>query len=86
VWGCPAEVKLFNPSIERLDSKTVSCHFISYPDKSKGFCFYCPDRYIKIVESRHAIFLEDGVIRGITVPRDIRLEEKQVCVPTSMVA
>jgi hypothetical protein len=28
VWGCPTEVKLFNPSIEKLDPKNVSCHFI----------------------------------------------------------
>jgi hypothetical protein len=86
VWGCPAEAKLFNPSIGKLDPKTVSCHFIGYPNKSKGFCFYCPDRYIKIVETRYAVFLEDEVIRGSTVPREIRLEEKWVCVPTSMVA
>jgi hypothetical protein len=85
VWGCSTEAKLFNPSIGKLDPKTVSCHFIGYPDKSKGFCFYCPDRYIKIVETRHAVFLEDKVIRGSTVPRDIRLEEKRVCVPTPMV-
>jgi hypothetical protein len=86
VWGCPTEAKLFNPSIGKLESKTVSCHFIDYPDKSKGFRFYCPDRYIKIVETRHDVFLEDGVIRGSTVPREIRLEEKRVCVPTPMVA
>jgi hypothetical protein len=64
VWDCPAEAKLFNPSIEKLDPKIVSCHFIGYPDKSKGFRFYCPDRYIKIVETRQIIFLEDEVIRG----------------------
>jgi hypothetical protein len=64
VWGCPTEAKLFNPSIGKLDPKTVNCHFIGYPDKSKGFHFYCPDRYIKIVETRHTIFLEDKVIRG----------------------
>jgi hypothetical protein len=86
VWGCPAEAKLFNPSIGKLDPKTVSCHFIGYPDKSKVFRFYCPDRYIKIVETRHAVFLEDKVIRGSMVPREIRLMEKRVCVPTLMVA
>jgi hypothetical protein len=86
VWGCPAEARIFNPSIGKLDPKTVSCHFIGYPDKSKGFHFYCPDRYIKIVETRHVIFLEDEVIKGSTVPREIRLEEKRVCVPTPMVA
>jgi hypothetical protein len=86
VWGCPAEAKLFNPSIGKLDLKTVSCHFIGYPDKSKGFRFYCPDGYIKIVETRYAVFLEDEVIRGSTLPQEIRLEEKRVCVPNSMVA
>jgi hypothetical protein len=85
VWGCPTEAKLFNPSIGKLDPKTVSYHFIGYPDKSKGFCFYCLDRYIKIVETRHTVFLDDEVIRGSTVPREIRLEEKRVCVPTLMV-
>jgi hypothetical protein len=68
VWGCLAEARLFNPSIGKLDPKPVGCHFIGYPDKSKGFCFYCPDRYIKIVKTRHAIFLADEVIRGSTVP------------------
>jgi hypothetical protein len=85
VWGCPAEAKLFNLSIGKLDSKTVSCYFIGYLDKSNVFRFYCPDRYIKIVEIRHAVFLEDEVIRGSTVPREIRLEEKRVCVPIPMV-
>jgi hypothetical protein len=66
VWGYPAEAKLFNPSIRKLDPKTVSCHFIGYVDKSKGFHLYCPDRYIKIVETRYAVFLEDEVIRGST--------------------
>jgi hypothetical protein len=63
----------------------VSCHFISYPEKSKGFCFYCPDRYIKFVEMRHDIFLEDEMMRGSTVPREISLEEKRVYVPTSLI-
>jgi hypothetical protein len=73
VWGCSAEAKLFNPSIGKLDHKTVSCHFISYLDKLKGFHFYYPNRYTKIVEMRHATFLKDEVIRGSTVPREIRL-------------
>jgi hypothetical protein len=73
VWGCPAEAKLFNPSIRKLSPKTVNCHFIGYSDKSKGFRFYCPDRYTKIVEMRHTVFLEDKVIKGSTVPREIRL-------------
>jgi hypothetical protein len=85
VWGCPIKVKLFNPSIGKLDPKTVSCHFIGYPDKSKGFRFYCSDRDTKIVEMRHTVFLEDEAIRGSTVPREIQLEEKRVYVPTLIV-
>jgi hypothetical protein len=71
VWGCPTKAKLFNLCIGKLDPKTVIYHFIGYPDKSKGFCFYYTDRYIKIVETRHAVFLEDEVIRGSTVSREI---------------
>jgi hypothetical protein len=37
IWGCPAEVKIFNPQLEKLDPKTISYHFIGYPDKSKGY-------------------------------------------------
>ena len=64
VWGCPADAKVFNPNIGKLDSKTVSCHFIGYPEKSKGYRFYYPDRQTKFVEIRHAVFLEDDMIRG----------------------
>jgi hypothetical protein len=34
VWGCPAEAKVFNPNIEKLDSKTISCHFIQKDQKN----------------------------------------------------
>ena len=64
VWGSPAEAKVFNPSIGKLDPKTVSCHFIGYPEKSKGFRFYCPDRHTKFVETRYVVFLENEMIRG----------------------
>ena len=67
VWGCPAEAKVFNPNIGKLDSKTVSCHFIGYLEKSKCYRFYCPGRQTKFVETRHAVFLEDDMIRGSMV-------------------
>jgi hypothetical protein len=63
----------------------VSCHFISYPEKSKGFRFYCPDRHTKYVETRHVIFLEDEIMSGSTVPQEIILEEKRVYVTTPMI-
>ena len=63
VWGCSAEAKVFNPNIEKLDSKTVSYYFIDYPDKSKGYHFYCPNRHTRFVEIRHVVFLEDDMVR-----------------------
>ena len=85
VWGCPAEARIFNPGQGKLDDRTVSCHFIGYPEKSKGYRFYCPDKYTKFVETRHAVFLENDMIRGSTVPREINLEEKRTYVPMPMV-
>jgi hypothetical protein len=67
VWGCPAEAKIFYPNVYMLDSKIVSCHFIGYPEKSKSFRFYCPDRHTKFVEMRHDVFLEDEMMRGGTL-------------------
>jgi hypothetical protein len=42
VWRCVVEVKLFNPSLGKLDPKTESCYFIRYLDKLKGYRIYCP--------------------------------------------
>jgi hypothetical protein len=85
VWGSPAEAKLFNPTIAKLDSKIVSCYFIGYPERSKGFRFYCLDRSTKFVEMRHAVFLEDQMIRGSGTVRKIDLEEKRVYIPNPMI-
>jgi hypothetical protein len=85
VWGSPAEAKVFNPNIGKLDPKIVSFYFIGYPEKSKDFRFYCPDKYIKFIETRHAIFLEDEMMRGSMVAQKNDLEEKHVCVPTPMI-
>ena len=79
VWGgSPAEAKVFNPNIGKLYPKTVSCHLFGYIEKSKCFRFYCPERYTKFVEMRHAVFLEDELMRGGMVAREIDLEVKRV--------
>ena len=43
--GALLRLKYLNPNIGKLVPKTVSCHFIGYPEKSKGFRFYYPKRY-----------------------------------------
>ena len=54
VWGCPAEVKLYNPTLSKLDSRTTRCYFVSYPEHSKGYRFYNPNGGTRIVESQTA--------------------------------
>jgi hypothetical protein len=70
VRGCSIEAKIFNSNASKLESKTVSCHFIGYPENSKGFRFYCPDRHTKFIEIRHTVFLDDEMMRGSTASRN----------------
>jgi hypothetical protein len=85
VWGSLAKAKVFNPTVAKLDPKIVSCHFIGYPERSKSFRFYCPDRSTKFIETRHAVFLEDEMIRESGTVRKIDLEEKRVYTPNSVI-
>jgi hypothetical protein len=85
VWGSPAEAKVFNLTIAKLDPKTASCHFIGYPERSKGFRFYCPDRFTRFVETRHVVFPENEIIRGSGTVMKIDLEEKRVYTPNPVI-
>lgn len=90
VWGCPAEVKLYNPHEKKLDSRTVSGYFIGYPEKSKGFVFYCPSHSTRIVETGNARFIENGETSGSSESRgvnikEIRVEDSSPVVPTQVV-
>ncbi|RVW23885.1 Retrovirus-related Pol polyprotein from transposon TNT 1-94 [Vitis vinifera] len=69
IWGCPAEARIYNPHEKKLDSRTISGYFIGYPDKSKGYRFYCPNHSVRIVETGNARFLENGEISESNEPR-----------------
>ena len=73
IWGCPAEARIYNPHEKKLDSRTISGYFIGYPNKSKGYRFYCPNHSVRIVETGNARFLENGEISGSNEPT---LQEK----------
>ena len=49
--------------------------FIGYPERSKGFRFYCSSHTTRIVETRHAEFLENGDLSGSGELKKIDLEE-----------
>lgn len=85
VWGCPAEARVFNPIMGKLDPKTASCHFIGYPDKYKAYRFYCPKQFTKFVETRHVVFLGSDMLKGSMTPREITLEDKWEYVPVPMI-
>lgn len=59
VWGCNAEIRVYNPTDGKLDAQSVSGYFIGYCEKSKGFKFYCPKRSTIIVESHRATFYDE---------------------------
>ncbi|RVW51318.1 Retrovirus-related Pol polyprotein from transposon TNT 1-94 [Vitis vinifera] len=65
VWGCPTEVKIYDPSLKKTDLRTTRCYFIGYPSHSKGYKFYCSTCGTRIVESQVAKFLELDVVDSI---------------------
>ena len=81
VWGCPAEVRIYNPHEKKLDFRTISGFFIGYPEKSKGFRFYCPNHSTRIVETKNAKFIENGETSGSKEQRDVCIKKVRVEVP-----
>ncbi|KAL4376717.1 hypothetical protein GQ457_02G017480 [Hibiscus cannabinus] len=70
VWGCPSEVRIYNPQEKKLDPRTISGYFIGYAENSKGYRFYCPSNSTRIVESRNAKFLENDSVSGSDLSRN----------------
>ena len=85
VWGCPEEVKPYNPHEKKLDSRTVCGFFIGYPEKSMGYVFYCPKHSTRIVETGNARFTENGQTSGSGEPRKGDIKEVQVEVSSPVV-
>ena len=81
VWGCPTEIRVYNPHERKLDPRTISGYFIGYAERSKGYRFYCPSYSTRIVELRNAKFLENDVISGSDQPLDLGLEQDHEVTP-----
>ena len=39
IWGYPAEARPYRPNEKKLDLRTISCYFIGYFERSKGYKF-----------------------------------------------
>ena len=74
VWGRPIEVKIYDPSLKKTDSRTTRCYFIGYLSHSKGYKFYCSTRGTRVVESQVAKFLELDVADSIPSQSNERVE------------
>ena len=60
IWGCPTEVRIFNPYEKILDPRTISCFFNGNSKRNKGYRLYCPNHITWIVKTGNTKFLENG--------------------------
>ena len=84
IWGCSAEARPCRPHEKKLDSRTVSCYFIGYSERSKGYKFYDPTTK-SIFETGNARFYEDVEFDGGDKDRDFSFEEEYVDIPTIVI-
>ena len=75
IWGCPAEARPYRPHEAKLDSRTVSCYFVGYAERSRGFKFYNPTSR-SFFETGNARFLEDIEFGGEENTRSVVFEEE----------
>ena len=81
VWGCPAEARPYKPNEKKLDSRTMSCYFVGYSERSRGFKFY--DSLTRsFFEMGNAKFIEDVELSGREPLRKVVFEEESVSIPT----
>ena len=84
VWGYSAEVRPYRPNEKKLDLRTVSCYFIGYLERSRGYKFYDPTTK-SIFELGNARFFEDVEFAGGGTARDFFFEEEYVDIPIGVI-
>lgn len=55
IWEYPFDIRLYNPQEMTLNPRTVSRYFMGYPEKSKGYRFYCPNHIIRMIKSNNSM-------------------------------
>jgi len=61
-----------------VDERTISGFFIDYPEKYKGYMFYCLTHSTRIVETGNTRFIENGETSGIEASRNVEIKEVRV--------
>ena len=80
VWGCPIEARPYKPNEKKLDSRTVSCYFVGYFERSRGFKFYDPSTR-SFFETVNAKFSEDVELSERESLRKVVFEEESISIP-----
>ena len=84
IWGCPAESRPYRPNERKLDSRTISCYFFGYSERSRGYKFYDPTTR-SIFEMGNARFFEDVEFAGRERMKDFVFEEEYVDIPSTVI-
>ena len=84
IWGCPAEARPYRPHEGKLDSRTTSCYFVGYAERSRGFKFYDPLKK-SFFETGNARFLEDVEFGGEDKVRNVVFEEEFTSLPAIVI-
>nr|KYP35264.1 Retrovirus-related Pol polyprotein from transposon TNT 1-94 [Cajanus cajan] len=66
---------------ERMEKLIKKGYFIGYPEKSKGYMFYCPKHSMRFFETGNARFIENGEVSGSTIPQKVEVNEVRMQVP-----
>nr|KYP37406.1 Retrovirus-related Pol polyprotein from transposon TNT 1-94 [Cajanus cajan] len=77
IWGCPTEARPYRPHESKLESRTVRCYFVGYPEGSRGYKFCNPTTRL-FFEMGNARFLEDVEFGKEENIRNVVFEEKPV--------
>ena len=80
IWGYLAEARPYRSHEKKLDSRTVSCYFIGYSERSRGYKFYDPTTK-SIFEMGNARFFEDVEFDGGDKNRDFVLKRNMLIFP-----
>ncbi|RDY08255.1 Copia protein, partial [Mucuna pruriens] len=77
IWGCPADARPYRPPERKLDSRIVSCYFVSYVECSRGYKFYDPTSR-SFFEIRNKRILEEVEFGKEENIRNVVFEEEYV--------
>ncbi|KAK7276201.1 hypothetical protein RIF29_17337 [Crotalaria pallida] len=84
IWGCPAEARPYRPNEKKLDSRIITCYFVGYSERSRGYKFYDPTNR-SFFETGNARFLEDVEFERGDRVRNIVFEEEFVSLSTVVI-